>query len=71
MRASRIGERHCDLPPGGLVHEHKLAAIGRPQLFFGVEELDPINRAVGGNVHVQLVTDTDGFDANGFGRKRR
>ena len=39
-RAGRVGERHRDLAAVDLVDEHKLTAIGGPQLLVGIEQLD-------------------------------
>jgi hypothetical protein len=66
-RASRLSKRHRNLTAAvGLIDEHKLTAISRPQLLIGIEELDSINWPVWGNVHVQLVADADRFDADGL-----
>ncbi len=37
------------------------AVIAGPLLLVGVQQLDAVNRAVGRNVYVELVTDVDGL----------
>jgi len=64
-RGSSGGEGDLGFAAVGFVGDDEVAAVAGAELLVGVQELDAGDRAVGGEVDVDLVADADGLDIGG------
>jgi hypothetical protein len=55
------GQRQLGTVVGGLVDEQEFTAVLMPKLFVRVQQLDAVDGSIGGHVHNQFVTYSNGL----------